>query len=153
MKQKNILLALAGIVTTLIVSLPIITIWWADIFYIKIVFTISSIGGTCLLCYVSLMNNSYMTHLIDRDSALRAMDELKINIASNEENYKTIAILKAYLSVIDEAKKSISSLPTHEDRVKEVIEKNIAENKSTWYADETREAILEELLNELYPNN
>lgn len=49
-------------------------------------------------------------------------------------------------------RKAILSLPTHEDRVKEVIEKKIDSLGILDYGDRS-EIILEELLNELYPNN
>ncbi len=58
-------------------------------------------------------------------------------------------------------KKRINKLQTHEDRVKELIEKKIEHNKKlykqyddiVWQQAEIRINTLKELLNELYPNN
>ena len=56
--------------------------------------------------------------------------------------------------ILSDVKNAVSSMKTREDRVKEAIEKKLNEcTHWTWPDSLYQLAILQELLNELYPNN
>ncbi len=99
-----------------------------------------------------------MTHLIDIDDM---NDKINCLIGYCECFVKLFSYLKVHWikvpdelpSVLEEASSWIDNLPTHEDRVKQLIEKKINEcTHWTWPDSLYQLAILQELLNELYPN-